>query len=95
MNRLISSLRHSLLAAALALPLTAFAQTVDLAGIKYPPTATAGSSTLLLNGAGIRYRFVVKVYTAGLTSVRLKVEQNQLVIEDGWFRSGAIRLQGA
>ena len=66
MSRLISSLRHSLLAAALALPLTAFAQTVDLAGIKYPPTATAGSSTLLLNGAGIRYRFVVKVYTAGL-----------------------------
>lgn len=41
-------------------------QALDLAGVKYPPTVQAGGATLRLNGAGIRYRFVVKVYTAGL-----------------------------
>jgi hypothetical protein len=48
-------------------PLLAAAQgTVDVAGIKYAPTAQVGGSTLQLNGAGLRTRFVVKVYTAGL-----------------------------
>jgi hypothetical protein len=39
---------------------------VELAGIKYPPSLQLGNSMLQLNGAGIRYRFVIKVYTAGL-----------------------------
>jgi hypothetical protein len=39
---------------------------VELAGVKYAPTVQVGGSTLQLNGAGIRYRFVVKVYTGGL-----------------------------
>ena len=39
---------------------------VELAGIKYPPSVRVGNQALRLNGAGIRYRFVVKVYTAGL-----------------------------
>lgn len=52
------------LLAATALP--ALAQTVDLAGVQYAPTMQVAGSTLALNGAGIRYRFVVKVYTAGL-----------------------------
>jgi hypothetical protein len=39
---------------------------LDLAGIKYPPSVRVGNQALRLNGAGIRYRFVVKVYTAGL-----------------------------
>jgi hypothetical protein len=53
---------------ALALLSTPFAQaqTVDLAGVKYPPSVQLAGSTLVLNGAGIRYKFVIKVYTAGL-----------------------------
>ncbi len=39
---------------------------VEVAGVKYPPTAQVAGTTLQLNGAGIRYKFVVKVYTAGL-----------------------------
>ena len=39
---------------------------VEVAGVRYEPTLKLGGSTLLLNGAGIRYRTVVKVYTAGL-----------------------------
>jgi hypothetical protein len=38
---------------------------MELAGVKYPPTTTVAGTTLQLNGAGIRYKFV-KVYTAGL-----------------------------
>jgi Chalcone isomerase-like len=50
-----------------ALPRHSPAQTsapVDIAGIKYPISATVGPGSLQLNGAGIRYKFVVKVYTA-------------------------------
>lgn len=42
------------------------AAAVQVAGVDYPERATVASQALLLNGAGIRYRFVVKVYTAGL-----------------------------
>lgn len=45
---------------------TAGAQTVDVAGVKYDPSAEAGGQKLQLNGAGIRYKAVFKVYTAGL-----------------------------
>jgi Chalcone isomerase-like len=39
---------------------------VDVAGVRFPPTALVGGATLTLNGAGLRTRFVVKVYAAGL-----------------------------
>jgi Chalcone isomerase-like len=39
---------------------------VELAGVKYAPAVNLGDAALQLNGAGIRYRFVVQVYTAGL-----------------------------
>jgi len=62
--------RRLLLAAAAAVALSgwplAMAQPVDVAGVKFPPTLQLAGSTLQLNGAGIRYKFVVKVYTAGL-----------------------------
>ena len=61
--------RRILLAAAAAALMpgpAAQAQTVDLAGVKYPPSVQLAGSTLLLNGAGVRYKFVIKVYTAGL-----------------------------
>lgn len=39
---------------------------VDLAGVKLEPTARVGNQDLKLNGAGIRYRAIFKVYVAGL-----------------------------
>jgi hypothetical protein len=42
------------------------AQTIDLAGVRYPATLPVAGSSLVLNGAGIRWRFVIRVYTAGL-----------------------------
>lgn len=62
--------RRFLLAAAsaalLGSSLPTVAQTTDLAGVKYAPTTQVGNANLVLNGAGIRYKFVIKVYTAGL-----------------------------
>ena len=55
-----------LLAAMTCLALPAHAQVVDVAGVKYAPTVQLAGVPLQLNGAGIRYKFVVKVYTAGL-----------------------------
>ncbi|HXJ88347.1 MAG TPA: chalcone isomerase family protein [Candidatus Binatia bacterium] len=37
-----------------------------LAGVTLPDTAQVGTRTLLLNGLGLRKKFVVKVYVAGL-----------------------------
>lgn len=41
-------------------------QPVEVAGVRYEPQMTVAGSKLALNGAGIRYKFVIKVYTAGL-----------------------------
>lgn len=53
------------LAALLAAPL-AQAQTTEVAGVKYEQSTQIGNTRLQLNGAGIRYKAVFKVYTAGL-----------------------------
>jgi hypothetical protein len=58
--------RLLVLSGLLALSAAAQAQTVELAGVRYPPGMTVAGSPLVLNGAGIRYKFVIKVYTAGL-----------------------------
>lgn len=42
------------------------AQTVDTGGIKFEPRVTIQGQSLELNGAGVRYKAVFKVYAAGL-----------------------------
>jgi hypothetical protein len=42
------------------------AQTTEVGGVKYEQTAQLGNAKLLLNGAGVRYKAIFKVYTAGL-----------------------------
>ncbi len=61
--------RRCLLALAASLGLSALpahADTTEVAGVKYDNTARVAGETLQLNGAGIRYKAVFKVYTAGL-----------------------------
>lgn len=53
------------LVALLSTPL-ARAQTTDVAGVKYEQSTQIGGARLLLNGAGVRYKAIFKVYTAGL-----------------------------
>lgn len=45
---------------------SAWAQAVEVANVKYESALDLAGQKLQLNGAGIRYKFVVKVYTAGL-----------------------------
>ena len=47
-------------------PRAAAAPAVELAGVSYAPNVAVGNTQLALNGAGIRYKAVFKVYTAGL-----------------------------
>ena len=39
---------------------------VEVAGVNFPATVEAGGKTLALNGAGVRTRFLFKVYAIGL-----------------------------
>jgi Chalcone isomerase-like len=56
-----------LIALAVSLSATAaLAATVDVAGVKLEDTADVRGSKLVLNGAGVRYKAVFKVYAAGL-----------------------------
>ncbi|WP_439608893.1 chalcone isomerase family protein [Hydrogenophaga sp.] len=67
-TRLLPSSGH-LRAAALTLALLsplAQAATVDVSGVKLEDRVTVAGSPLVLNGAGVRYKAVFKVYTAGL-----------------------------
>ena len=57
-------MRNMLLALLLLLAQSAFA--VEVAGIKFEDKAKVGNAELALNGAGLRSRFVVKVYAIGM-----------------------------
>jgi Chalcone isomerase-like len=50
----------------LAASFTSTAATVEVAGVKFEDTIDQRGSKLVLNGAGVRYKAVFKVYSAGL-----------------------------
>jgi hypothetical protein len=52
--------------AALVLATTFHLPAATLAGVTLPDTARVGGATLVLNGLGLRTKFTVKVYIAGL-----------------------------
>lgn len=66
---------------------------VELAGVRYAPTAQVGGTTLQLNGAGIRYKFVVKVYTAGLYLVNKAATPEQVLQQPGPKRIQVVMLR--
>ncbi|MGC8507253.1 MAG: chalcone isomerase family protein, partial [Thiomonas sp.] len=72
MPQITSRLLHKLGATALlsaALTFASFspsAQALTLHGVDIPPQVELGGKTLVLNGAGTRYVFLFKVYTAAL-----------------------------
>ncbi|MBV7543052.1 chalcone isomerase family protein [Acidovorax sp. sic0104] len=58
--------RCAVVAGAWMLAASATAEPVTVADVKYAESAAVSGSTLQLNGAGVRYKAVFKVYTAGL-----------------------------
>jgi hypothetical protein len=89
-----SFLQAAALTGALACGAAATAQpVVDLAGVKYPPTVQVAGSNLQLNGAGIRYRFVIKVYTAGLYLAAKAATPEQALAAPGPKRMHVVMLR--
>jgi len=61
---------------ALMAPLSANADVVEVAGVKYDTVNDVGGQKVQLNGAGIRYKAIFKIYTAGLyTTARLNTPE--------------------
>jgi hypothetical protein len=56
----------AVLSVGLMTSLASTAAVVDMAGVKFEDTIDQRGSKLVLNGAGIRYKAVFKVYSAGL-----------------------------
>ena len=63
MRRLLSM---AAVAVAMAWPLAGIAQTTEVAGVKFPNSVQVGTAKLQINGAGVRYKLVFKVYAAAL-----------------------------
>ncbi|MES2635283.1 MAG: chalcone isomerase family protein [Pseudomonadota bacterium] len=59
-------LKAGLLAAALIAAPIALAQSQTVSGVKYDEASDVRGAKVTLNGAGIRYKAIFKVYTAGL-----------------------------
>lgn len=57
--------------------------TVDVSGVKFEESAEVRGTRLNLNGAGTRYRTIIKVYAAGLYSPRKVGTLEELVAAPG------------
>lgn len=56
---------------------------LEVAGVNIDPTVTAGQKTLVLNGAGIRKKLVIKVYVGALYLERKAVSREELLKDEG------------
>ena len=73
--------------AALLGPAASLANTVELAGVTLDERVTVAGKPLQLNGAGIRYKAVFKVYTAGLY-----LEKKATTPDQVWDQPGPKRM---
>ena len=77
---LIRSISSVCLAASLLLCTPLAQAQITLAGVKFEPEITLGGQKLQLNGAGVRYRAVFKVY-AGALYTPAKITKNEDVLK--------------
>jgi hypothetical protein len=66
---------------------------VTLADVKYDESATVQGTTLHLNGAGIRYKAVFKVYTAGLYLEKKAATPQDVLAQKGPKRMRIVMLR--
>ena len=57
-------------------------QAATLAGVTLPDTAQVGGKTLVLNGLGVRTKYTVKVYVAGLYLEQKSSDPNAIIKAD-------------
>ncbi len=82
------------LSLALSLPGHVQAQGADLAGVSYPATINVEGVPLVLNGSGISYRAVAKVYTVGLYVPKKSDKAPQILAQIGPKQLRFVMLQG-
>src|SRR5579884_3375051 len=58
-------------------------QGATLAGVTLPDSVQAGGKTLVLNGVGLRTKFMVKVYVAGLYLEQKSSDPNAILVSPG------------
>jgi hypothetical protein len=78
MRKIVVSLSVAVLVLASMLNLHA----ASLAGVTLPDTAQVGGTTLVLNGLGLRTKFVVKVYVAGLYLDKKSADADAIIKAD-------------
>jgi len=66
---------------------------VDVAGVKFEDKVKLGATELNLNGAGVRTRFMVKVYAAGLYLPEKKTSADQVLALKGPKRVHIVTLR--
>lgn len=66
----------------LLLASAAYSQAGSLAGVTLPETVQVASSSLLLNGMGVRTKYMVKVYVAGLYLSQKSSDPNAILKAD-------------
>ncbi|MBX3620883.1 MAG: chalcone isomerase family protein [Rhizobacter sp.] len=93
----IALIRRLVPAAALLLAMAAQAapaqNVTEVAGVKYDNTLNADNTTLVLNGAGVRYKAIFKVYTAGLYLTRKASTPDAVLATPGAKRMHIVMLR--
>lgn len=89
----MTRLLHKALAALICIAPLAVAAQVTLHGVKFDENVTLGSSKLMLNGAGTRYKGPFKVYTAGLYVGKKSATTEELLAQPGAKRMTVIMLR--
>jgi hypothetical protein len=96
----LASTAAAVTVSATLLPITSYAQSAsaapastEVAGVKYPDSIQIGANKLVLNGAGIRYKVVFKVYTAGLYLPAKAASVEAILAEQGPKRIQIVMLR--
>lgn len=82
------SFKALLAGAFLACAFSQGAVAAEVAGVKYPDTIKVAGKELQLNGLGVRPKFIIKVYAAGLY-----LQEKQSTVEDVMKAEGPRRMQ--
>ncbi len=85
-------MRNILLALLFCLSCAAHAA-VDIAGVKFPDKEMLGPTELALNGAGLRSKFIFKVYAAGLYLPEKKAAAADVLAQKGPKRLHLVTLR--
>jgi hypothetical protein len=75
-------MRKPLLFAVIAILVATSLQAATLAGVTLPDSTQVAGKTLVLNGVGLRTKFVVKVYVAGLYLEQKSTDANAILKSD-------------